>query len=804
MSYDATSITVLEGMEAVRKRPSMYIGDTHIKGLHHLVFEVVDNSIDEALAGYCNQIDVIIHRDNSVSVIDNGRGIPVDMHESEGKPAVEVVMTKLHAGGKFDHNSYKISGGLHGVGVSCVNALSEWLEVEIHRNNQIYHQRYAKGAVQSKVEVIGATHTTGTKVVFKPDPEIFSTTTEYNFDILANRLRELAFLNSSIHISIKDERDEKREKMFFYEGGIRSFVEHLNQNKTKLHDNVIYLEKEKDGTYVQLAMQFNDGYQENIFSYANNINTSEGGTHLSGFKSALTRTINQYARQSPLTKGEKTNLSGEDIREGLSAVISVKVRDPQFEGQTKTKLGNNEVEGIVEKIVNEGLSNYLEENPAIARKIVEKVLLAARAREAARKARDLTRRKGVLDGSSLPGKLADCQEKDASRCEIFLVEGESAGGSAKQARDRRYQAILPLKGKIINVEKARLDKVLGNEEIATMITAFGAGVGSDEFNIEELRYHKIIIMTDADVDGSHIRTLLLTFFYRQMPLLIEKGHIYLAQPPLYRIKRKKTERYVQTDDELYKILIDLGLEGLQIRLAKSNRVLDSIQVRAILDRLNWLSRFQDFFLKQGIDFEQYLGKKRDSDPKLPSYYARYQEEIVLFYDDKDLANWISTIEKRDGVVQVWSAETAKNNKDDKPLIKISEIFESKSILPILDYLAEMGLGHLPFATSSSEAVFILSEENEETSIFSLYELLDTIRTRGKKGIEISRFKGLGEMNPEQLWKTTMDTETRTLLQVDLKDAVAADEIFTILMGDQVEPRRQFIEDNSFRVRNLDV
>lgn len=627
-SYGAQQIQVLEGLEAVRKRPGMYIGSTSAKGLHHLVYEVVDNSIDEALAGFCNRVQVKIHKDNCITVIDNGRGIPVDMHET-GKPAVEVVLTILHAGGKFGGEGYKVSGGLHGVGVSVVNALSEWMEVEVKRNGKIHFIRFERGNTVQSLKIIGETEETGTKVTFKPDAQIFEET-EFSFDTLKNRLRELAFLNRTLTIIIEDERTEEK-KEFYYEGGISSFVEHLNKNKDSVHPKPIYLNGSKDTTLAEISIQYNDGYVENIYSFVNNINTQEGGTHLSGFKIALTRTINEFARKLNVLKENDENLSGEDVREGLTAVISVKLQEPQFEGQTKTKLGNSEVRGIIDNIVSEGLNEFFEENPAVTKKIIEKSLTASRAREAARKARELTRRKSALESSSLPGKLADCSIKDPDQTEIYLVEGDSAGGSAKQGRDRRFQAILPLRGKILNVEKARMDKILNNEEIRAMITAFGSGIG-EEFDIEKRRYGKIIIMTDADVDGSHIRTLLLTFFYRYMQPLIQSGHVYIAQPPLYLIKKGRESWYLYSDAEMDNLLEKIGREG----------------------------------------------------------------------------------------------------------------------------------------------------------------------------INVQRYKGLGEMNPEQLWETTMNPETRTILRVELEDAITADEIFSVLMGDKVEPRRKFIEDNASKVRNLDI
>ncbi|MBU4377251.1 MAG: DNA topoisomerase (ATP-hydrolyzing) subunit B [Candidatus Omnitrophica bacterium] len=597
--YDARTIQVLEGVEAVRKRPAMYIGDTGVAGLHHLVYEVVDNSVDEALAGYCDHIKVTVHADDSVTVDDNGRGIPVDIHKGEGKPAVEVVLTTLHAGGKFDHRTYKVAGGLHGVGVSVVNALSEWLEVEVRRDNKVYHQEYKRGKTASKLTVIGKSASTGTKVTFRADKEIFPKTV-FSFETLSNRLRELAFLNSGLLIELKDEKADKENK-FQFKGGVTSFVEYLNKNKTPLHNKVVSFQGKKDDVEVEVAFQYNDGYTETIFSFVNNINTPEGGTHLSGLKSALTRTLNQYCKNKNLLKNVEVPLSGDDVREGITCVLSIKVPNPQFEGQTKSKLGNSEVEGIVEAVINESLSSYMEENPSVANKIVDKAILAARARDAARKARELTRRKGALDSGSLPGKLADCSEKEAALCELYLVEGDSAGGSARQGRDRRYQAILPLKGKILNVEKARLDKILSNEEIRTMISALGTSVG-EEFNLENLRYNKIILMCDADVDGSHIRTLLLTFFYRQLPKLVEKGHIYIAQPPLYRVKRGKREEYIDTESDMDSLLLELGTEGMQLTRLKDKKVFEGKQLLNMLEVLVELDRLATAISKKRVPF----------------------------------------------------------------------------------------------------------------------------------------------------------------------------------------------------------
>jgi len=810
--YDAGAITVLEGVEHVRARPGMYIGDTGMRGLHHLVYEVVDNSIDEALAGYCKKVEVAIHPDESISVIDDGRGIPVDMHKTEKKPAVEVALTMLHAGGKFDHDSYKVSAGLHGVGVSVVNFLSEWLEVEVKRDGKIHHQRYEKGRTASKLTVIGSSKSTGTKVTFKPDEEIFKKI-EFNFETLSNRLRELAFLNSGIEIVLKDERKENLERVFKYEGGIKSFVEHLNKNKSVVHSKVIYMEKEKEGVLAEVALQYNDSYSENIFSFANNINTVDGGTHLSGFKSALTRTINQYIKKNNvLFKGEELDLSGEDAREGLTAVVSVKVKDPQFEGQTKAKLGNGEVQGVVEQIVNEGLNNFLEENPGVTRKVIDKIITAARAREAARKARDLTRRKGALDSASLPGKLADCSERDPALCEIYIVEGDSAGGSAKQGRDRRFQAILPLRGKLINVEKARLDKVLSNNEIRMIVTAMGTGIGTDEFDVEKLRYHKIIIMTDADVDGAHIRTLLLTFFYRQMTQLLEKGYVYIAQPPLYKIKRKKTELYVESDKEMNKMLLELGCEGLSMTRLKDKKEFNEKQIieitRSVLDLEHWSMLIH----KKGVNIEEFMSHRNPKTHELPVYIVRSGTKDQYLFNDSELAEIVKAEEKKTKGSDEMAAEDSKGKgkakekaeKTAEPGIEILELFESREITKILSKLEDKGFDGTTYKTPSPKPLYRLTEGEyvEETS--SLLEVFQKIRELGRKGLSIQRYKGLGEMNPEQLWETTMNPEKRTVMKVALEDAVEADEIFTILMGDQVEPRRQFIESNALHVKNLDV
>ena len=804
-AYDAGNITVLEGIEAVRKRPAMYIGDTGVRGLHHLVYEVVDNSVDEALAGHCSQIRVTLHPNGSVAVDDDGRGIPVDMHEAEGKPAVEVVLTTLHAGGKFDHSSYKVSGGLHGVGVSCVNALSEWLEVEVRRDGHVHHQRYERGAPVTALEQIGAVKGTGTRITFLPDSEIFSESV-FNWDILASRIRELAFLNRGIEIILHQEHPE-REEMFKYEGGIREFVEHLNRSKVALHADVITLEKERDLILVEIAIQYSDSYTESVFSFANNINTVEGGTHLSGFRSALTRTVNAYARTNKLLKDDKTQMTGDDIREGLTAVISVKVPDPQFEGQTKTKLGNGEVQGIVESVVNDELGTYFEEHPADARRIIEKGLTAARAREAARKARDLTRRKGALDSGNLPGKLADCSERDPSKSELFIVEGDSAGGSAKQGRDRMIQAVLPLRGKVLNVEKARLDKILNNNEIRTMITAIGTGIGRDEFSLEKARYHSIIIMTDADVDGSHIRTLLLTFFFRQMPELIENGYIYIAQPPLYKIKRKKREQYVGSDEELTRILLDFSVEELTLETPDAAPVFGHEELAQTLSLLAELEGLENQVERRGISFRDYVAHRHEETGQFPQYRVRIRmndsEEFHFVHSESELRTLREEMERKLGRSVEVGTPHAEEEDDVTAAYDWVEVFIAPQLTKAVQDLEALGLQVLPLQPRD-EPLYYIARGSEKLPVFALQEVLTHARETGRKGLSIQRYKGLGEMNAEELWDTTMDPATRKMLQVTLEDTVAADEMFTMLMGDEVEPRREFIMENALNVRNLDV
>ncbi len=777
--YDATTIQVLGGIEAVRKRPAMYIGDTTTRGLHHLVYEVVDNSIDEAEVGFCDKIKVCIHSDNSVSVEDNGRGIPVDIHKKLKKPALEVVLTTLHAGGKFDHKAYKVSGGLHGVGVSCVNALSEWLEAEVKRGGKVYHQSFECGKTKTKLKTIGKAKTTGTKITFKPDTTIFSVE-EFSFDILSQRLRELAFLNKTIEIVLTDENKDK-EAVFKFKGGIVSFVEYLNRNKDPVHKKVIYFQKEKDGVQVEGAMQYNDAYKETIYSFANNINTIEGGTHLSGFKTALTRALNQYAKGKKLLK-DLSSISGDDAREGICAVVSVKIPNPQFEGQTKTKLGNSEVEGLVSSIAFEALTSFFEENPSVVNKIVQKAVLAARAREAARKARDLTRRKGALDSANLPGKLSDCSEKNPELCEVYIVEGESAGGSAKQARDRKFQAILPIKGKILNVEKARLDRVLSSEEIRTIITALGTGIGT-EFNTEKLRYHKIIIMADADVDGSHIRTLILTLFYRHMQQLVEDGYIYIAQPPLYRVKKKNLEEYIHTEKDMNTMILSLGTKTAKLKkIGKGGKTFTQKETESIIKDLIAIEQLELSLNRKSAPFAQYIEAINEKKKKYPAYKIIMHQKPVFVLSDEELASY-GDIDELDHV----------------------EIYESHEIKKINEDLIKRGTSLKEYLPQDKKLFELINEETKEhIPCNGLKTVLSEVRKLATKGMNIQRYKGLGEMNPEQLWDSTMDPGKRTLVKVTIDDAVAADRIFTILMGGQAGPRREFIQAHAHEVKNLDV
>jgi DNA gyrase subunit B len=848
--YGADKIKVLEGLEAVRKRPAMYIGSTGAQGLHHLVYEIVDNSIDEALAGHCDQVNVTIHLDNSVTVVDNGRGIPVDRHES-GRSAAEVVLTVLHAGGKFDNDSYKVSGGLHGVGVSVVNALSETLELEIWRNGQVYQQTYERGVPAGDLEVTGTTKKRGTKITFKPDAQIFETT-EFSFDTLAQRLRELAFLNAGVTITIDDERDVReggKGHKFLYEGGIVSFVQYLNQNKSAVNDKSIYMRGDKDGIDVEIALQWNDGYAETIYSFANNINTHEGGTHLSGFRAALTRTVNSYASKNNLTKDLKdATISGDDIREGLTAVISVKIPRPQFEGQTKTKLGNTEVKGIVEAIVNEKLGDFLEENPNVAKRVILKAVDAARAREAARKARDLVRRKGALDSSALPGKLADCQERDPAQSEIYIVEGESAGGSAKQGRDRRFQAILPIKGKILNVEKARFDKMLSSDEIKTMIAALGTGIGAEDFDPAKLRYHRIIIMTDADVDGSHIRTLLLTFFYRQMRALVDAGYVYIAQPPLFRAKRGRSETFIRDERELEHWLTRRAVESRVVALPDGTEITgvdlerklekliqfrkllqvverrgptrdvvialldrgargdktfftDREKVQAFADALN--SSTRSATVQPDEEHEAFSVVVEDRSGGYPKYH-RLDLNFVTSGEFRTLANSYADVKDVKGPVIVKGSGAAEVDEPAEDAGQAAATGDTAIGGVPLDEATRLAAEPKAADASSMPASVKAAKKDGDVRIESVDELVEYFIAAGKKGVAINRYKGLGEMNPDTLWETTMDPAKRTLLQVKAEDHTEADLMFTTLMGDQVEPRRKFIEDNALDVKNLDI
>jgi DNA gyrase subunit B len=797
--YGADSITVLEGRDAVRKRPAMYIGSTSEIGLHHLVYEVVDNSVDEALAGYCDTIEVTIHIDNSITVVDNGRGIPVDIHKQEGRSAAEVVLTVLHAGGKFDSNSYKVSGGLHGVGVSCVNFLSEWLKLEIWRDGKTYEQEYKVGFPVAPLKETGKTTRRGTKITFKPDADIFETT-EYSFDKLSERLREKAFLNKGIRIFIKDEREEpEKSHEFYYKGGIAEFVKHLNKNKSPLHDEPLYFEQVSDDLSIEVSMQYNDSYDEKIFSFANNINTVDGGTHLSGFRGALTRTINAYAESSGLLKNSKTTLSGDDVREGLVAVISVKIPQPQFEGQTKGKL-NSPVKGPVESFLNEKLGEYFEQNPNVAKKIVGKAVDAARAREAARKAREIVR-KSALGTSTLPGKLADCQEKNPALSELYLVEGDSAGGSAKQGRDRKNQAVLPLKGKILNVEKARFDKMLGHGEIKALITALGTGIGKDDFDIEKLRYHKICLMTDADVDGSHIRTLLLTFFYRQMPDLVEKGYVYIAQPPLYKVKRGKKEEYIKDEKSMFRYLMRQATNDVQI--TANGRVIEGRELSRALEQTVEFKNYAERFARRVNNDERLMRAILEAFAGKDGVLARNGVKIKKVFEQEELMAQVEAKIAQAGF------RTELMSDEEHGLSEIEITYPNGSTLMFdfekASYVEFQKAIELKNTLENNfPAPFVMGENGKSEEIASREELLEKIMAAAKKDLTIQRYKGLGEMNPEQLWETTMDPEKRTLLQVQIEDAIETDQIFTVLMGDQVEPRRRFIEQNALDVKNLDV
>ena len=828
--YDASKIDKLEGLDAVRKRPGMYIGDPDERGLHHCVFEVLDNSVDEHLAGHCEHIKVTMHVDGSISIEDDGRGIPVDMHPKFKIPAIELVLTNLHAGGKFDQGAYKYSGGLHGVGAKCVNALSEWFEAEVSRDGKLYHIEFARGKTTSKLSVTGKSKKTGTKITFKPDAEIFQDTTKFKFDLLAKRLRELAFLNPGLSITLTDEGKSGKSETFLYKDGIEEFVKQLAKARAPIHPKPIVLEKKKDDVFVDCVMQYYDGYDETLLPFANSIPNPDGGTHVSGFRSALTRAINQFASGKGLAKEKDPKITGEDVREGLICVLSVKLPNPRFNAQTKVKLVNAEIEGIVGSCVYEGLLSYLEENPGVGKKIFEKALTGARAREAARKAKE-TIRKGAFSGGGLPGKLADCSERDPAQCELYIVEGDSAGGSAKQGRDRRTQAILPIRGKLINVEKASIDKVLNNNEIRTIITAVGTGIGTASekekakkgeeeaeagggFDMEKLRYHKIILMTDADVDGSHIRTLLLTFFYRKMPLLVSSGHIYIAQSPLFLIKRKTREEYVQDTETLDKILIELGTDEVTLIRLSDKKAISKAQLLDILGSLQELERLSRAVTRRGAKFEDYLEARNLKTGDLPKYIAKTregtEEKFEFFKDDKEIAKFRDKM----GIEDEEDEEDEKGGKEEaedkaKPKARIYEIYEAASLAKALQGLAKKGL-EMDHYSAQDKPLFELVEGEVEkanpnrTPIFSIAEILTGVKNVGKKGVQITRFKGLGEMDAKELFETTMNPEKRQLLKVDLVDAAKADEIFTTLMGDEVEPRRVFIEENALNVRNLDI
>lgn len=816
--YTASSITVLEGLQAVRERPGMYIGDTASNGLHQLLYEVVDNCIDEAMAGFCDTITVILHKDGSATVEDNGRGIPIGMHEKESKKqgrdvsALEVVMTVLHAGGKFDKDTYKVSGGLHGVGVSCVNALSKKMHVEVFKDGKRHSIDFARGKVVNPLTTHGETDKRGTRVDFWPDDTLFSIT-KFDWDILTKRLRELAFLNKGIEVNFRDEREEEiKEEIFKYEGGLVSFVEFLNENKNPLHPKPIYISGKKemsDGPIeFEVSMQWNESYSESLFSYVNNISTRQGGTHLTGFSTALTRSLNTYIKQGKFLKNTKVSVTGEDLREGLVAVVAVKVPNPQFEGQTKQRLGNSEVASVVQQICGEAITTYLNENPNVAKSICDKGILAAQAREAAKKARELTLRKTALDSSRLPGKLSDCQERDPEKCEIYIVEGDSAGGSAKGGRDRRFQAILPIRGKILNVEKSRLEKVLKNEEVGAMISAFGCGIGKDNFDLSKLRYHKIIIMTDADVDGSHIRTLLLTFFYRHMQALIDNNHIYIARPPLYRVSRKKVKRYIHSEDEMDEYLMSLSLQDAELKLASHSESLGQKEVKKLVQAISQVEKLMLAIERKGISFREFL-EARNEEGLLPHYIVTIGDEQKFVYSTEEFSSLkqqneeIQRAEFEEKLSAIPEEERTEEMVFHPKSLSATELFDEDALTKLKDCLAEFGFGIDQYLVANGKMLDIIVDE-QETEVFTLKEAIEFLREVGRKGIEIQRYKGLGEMNADQLWETTMDPEKRTLIQVSLPDAIASDKIFTMLMGDEVPPRRAFIENHALSVKNLDI
>ncbi len=807
--YDASNIRVLEGLEAVRLRPGMYIGSTSQRGLHHCIYEIVDNSIDEALAGYCTEIHVTVNKDNSVTVEDNGRGIPVDIKPESGKSALEIVHTVLHAGGKFGDGGYKVSGGLHGVGASVVNALSEKMVVEVSRDGYVWRQEYLRGEPTSPVEKVAPTTKTGTRSTFWLDPEIFTETTEVDVDIIATRFREMAFLNKGLKIILHDEKDTNKDETFHYEGGIASYVAFLNQNKTPMFDEPIYMEKIVDKVKVEVAMQYTDSYNESILSFANNINTHQGGTHLTGFRNAITRVLNDYARTNKILKDSEPNLSGDDVREGLTAIVSVKIENPEFEGQTKEKLGNSEVMGIVQDVVREKLQEWLEFNPKLARTIIEKTLQAQRAREAARKARELTRRKTVLENSTLPGKLADCSNREPEKCEIFIVEGDSAGGSAKQGRNRMFQAILPLRGKILNVEKARLDKIYANNEIQSMVQAFGISISKneDDFNLDKLRYHKIIIMTDADVDGAHIRTLLLTFFFRYAKPLIENGYVYIAQPPLFKVTTGKTSEYLYDEHALDKMLKERGIKSLSLSDKTKSKVKTGDELLKLLSNMSMFYKAYNNpilniipsvvlrgLIRSEITPEDF--ENQDKMNEILAYLDHYLKDHAENYNVAEAKNYkVSLKYNPDAAKYAIQLDLFENEHEmiTANIIKSNEFKRLKNSYPLIrDFLIE------------EEKELILESENGETTITSFEQLQKIVDDRGQKGLAIQRFKGLGEMMPQQLWETTMDPETRTLLKVNIEDAMMCDQLFDVLMGDKVEPRRDFIEANAVYATNIDT
>lgn len=816
--YTASSITVLEGLQAVRERPGMYVGDTGINGLHQLVYEVVDNCIDEAMAGYCTSIDVIIHRDGAISVEDDGRGIPVDLHEKESKrrgrdvTALEVVMTVLHAGGKFDKDTYKVSGGLHGVGVSCVNALSKRMVVDVYKNGTEYAMEFAKGIPQGPLATRGTTQKRGTKVSFWPDETVMRVL-EVEYDVLAKRFRELAFLNPGIQIILRDERNGGRDDVtFLYRGGLRSFVEYLNENKGTLFPTPIYFKSSRQGDdgmiEAEVALQWNDGYNESIFTYVNNISTHHGGTHLTGFSTALTRVLNNYIKSHNLLKTDKLAITGEDMREGLTAVISVKVPNPQFEGQTKQKLGNSDVGSVVQQVTGEELTTFLDENPHVAKAIGEKAIIAAQAREAAKRARDMTLRKSALESGRLPGKLVDCQERNPAHCEIYIVEGDSAGGSAKGGRDRRYQAILPIRGKILNVEKARPEKVLQNTEVGTMVSALGCGIGRDNFQLDKLRYHRVIIMTDADVDGSHIRTLLMTFFYRHMPQLVENNHIYIAQPPLFKVTRKKTSRYINSEREMDDYLLELGMSDIQVK--RNGAILPAEEIKTLTESILDIESFIARIERKGVPFREYLARRNDQG-QLPRFLVALQDGDVFVYNEDELAALRAKHEQgqrerfESTLASIPPEEVTAEMREFRPKpMSFIEFFDEVTIEHLNVQLKKIHCKLDDYLIVSGTAICALVENDREEALYTLKDLIDALRAHGRKDIEIQRYKGLGEMNPEQLWETTMDPTRRTLLRVTLPDAIAAEHMFTMLMGEDVPPRRAFIEQHALAVKNLDV